>query len=105
MTRPGFEPGPPRWEAGDLPPELWRGLSFTLWLYDNLNSSSPVFGQFPSYVGPQAPLQTDSYSLIVVRLVPLVSSLCTGAESENSGFIAVNLSRFLLCYIHEAAYK
>jgi Ni/Co efflux regulator RcnB len=25
MTRPGFEPGPPRWEAGDYPPELWRG--------------------------------------------------------------------------------
>jgi hypothetical protein len=26
MTRPKFEPGPPRWEAGDKPPELWRGL-------------------------------------------------------------------------------
>jgi hypothetical protein len=25
MTRPRFEPGPPQWEAGDLPPELWRG--------------------------------------------------------------------------------
>jgi hypothetical protein len=25
MTRPGFEPGPLRWEAGDQPPELWRG--------------------------------------------------------------------------------
>jgi hypothetical protein len=22
---PGFEPGPLRWEAGDYPPELWRG--------------------------------------------------------------------------------
>jgi hypothetical protein len=30
MTRPGFEPGPPRWEAGDKPPELWYGLSLTL---------------------------------------------------------------------------
>jgi hypothetical protein len=38
-------------------------------------------------------------------VVPLVSSLCTGTESENSRFIAANLSRFLLCYIHEAAYK
>jgi hypothetical protein len=27
MTRPGFEPGPPRLEAGDYPPELWCGLS------------------------------------------------------------------------------
>jgi hypothetical protein len=26
LTRPGFEPGAPRWEAGDLAPELWRGL-------------------------------------------------------------------------------
>jgi hypothetical protein len=26
ITRPGFEPGPPLWEAGDEPPELWRGL-------------------------------------------------------------------------------
>jgi hypothetical protein len=26
MTRPVFEPGPPRWEAGDYPPELWRSL-------------------------------------------------------------------------------
>jgi hypothetical protein len=26
MTRPGFETGQPRWEAGDYPPELWRGL-------------------------------------------------------------------------------
>jgi hypothetical protein len=25
MTCPGFEPGPPRWEAGDYPPELWHG--------------------------------------------------------------------------------
>jgi hypothetical protein len=24
MTKPGFEPGPPRWEANDYPPELWR---------------------------------------------------------------------------------
>jgi hypothetical protein len=23
--RPGLEPGPPRWEAGDYPPELWHG--------------------------------------------------------------------------------
>jgi hypothetical protein len=27
---PGFEPGPPRWEAGDSPPELWRGLLHSL---------------------------------------------------------------------------
>jgi hypothetical protein len=27
MTRPGFEPGPPRWEASDFPLELWRGLN------------------------------------------------------------------------------
>jgi hypothetical protein len=26
MTRPGFEPGLLWWEAGDYPPELWRGL-------------------------------------------------------------------------------
>jgi hypothetical protein len=25
MTWPAIEPGPPRWEAGDLPPELWHG--------------------------------------------------------------------------------
>jgi hypothetical protein len=25
MTLPGIEPGPPRWEAGDYPPELWHG--------------------------------------------------------------------------------
>jgi hypothetical protein len=25
LTRPGFEPGPPRWEAGDYLPELWHG--------------------------------------------------------------------------------
>jgi hypothetical protein len=24
MTWPGFEPGPPRWESGDQPPELWH---------------------------------------------------------------------------------
>jgi hypothetical protein len=30
MTRPGFEAGPPRWEAGDYPPELWRGLGTIL---------------------------------------------------------------------------
>jgi hypothetical protein len=31
MIRPGFEPGPPRWEAGDQPLELWRGpLGFKL---------------------------------------------------------------------------
>jgi hypothetical protein len=26
MTRPGFQPGPPRWDASDYPLELWRGL-------------------------------------------------------------------------------
>jgi hypothetical protein len=30
MTRPGFEPGSPQWEAGDLPPEIWRGLQSNL---------------------------------------------------------------------------
>jgi hypothetical protein len=25
MTRTGLEPGPPRWEDSDYPPELWRG--------------------------------------------------------------------------------
>jgi hypothetical protein len=26
MTSSGLEAGPPRWEAGDQPPELWYGL-------------------------------------------------------------------------------
>jgi hypothetical protein len=26
LTRPGIEPGPPRLEASDQPPELWRGI-------------------------------------------------------------------------------
>jgi hypothetical protein len=26
MTRPGLESVPPRWEAGDSPPQLWHGL-------------------------------------------------------------------------------
>jgi hypothetical protein len=30
LTRPGFEPGPPRWEASDSPLELWRGPSLTI---------------------------------------------------------------------------
>jgi hypothetical protein len=33
LTRPGTEPGPPRWEANDYPLKLWRGLnhlSYTL---------------------------------------------------------------------------
>jgi hypothetical protein len=25
LTRPGIEPGPPRWEANNKPLELWRG--------------------------------------------------------------------------------
>jgi hypothetical protein len=25
ITGPGIEPGLPRWETGDQPPELWRG--------------------------------------------------------------------------------
>jgi hypothetical protein len=25
ITRPGFELGPPPWEVGDKPPELWHG--------------------------------------------------------------------------------
>jgi hypothetical protein len=31
MYWPGIEPGPPRWEAGDLPPEPWHGLLSTLY--------------------------------------------------------------------------
>ena len=27
-TATGIEPGPPRWEAGDWPPELWHGLDW-----------------------------------------------------------------------------
>jgi hypothetical protein len=30
MNRPGFEPGPLRWEASDQPLELWRGPHATL---------------------------------------------------------------------------
>jgi hypothetical protein len=29
MTRPGFESGPPLWEASDEPLELWRGPDIT----------------------------------------------------------------------------
>jgi hypothetical protein len=32
MTWPGLELGPPRWEAGDLPPELWRGLQLAQYM-------------------------------------------------------------------------
>jgi hypothetical protein len=28
MTRPGFEPGLPRWEESDKPLELWRGRRY-----------------------------------------------------------------------------
>jgi hypothetical protein len=34
MTRPGLEPGPPQWEAGDLPPELWHGLQIKAYKHD-----------------------------------------------------------------------
>jgi hypothetical protein len=27
VARPGLEPVPPRWEASDRPPELWRSPS------------------------------------------------------------------------------
>jgi hypothetical protein len=30
MTRAGLEPGPPRWEASDCPPELWHDFSLAL---------------------------------------------------------------------------
>jgi hypothetical protein len=30
MTRPWFELGPPRWETGDQPPELWYGQIYPL---------------------------------------------------------------------------
>jgi hypothetical protein len=32
MTRPGFEPGSPRWEVSDYPLDLWRG-HFLLLVY------------------------------------------------------------------------
>jgi hypothetical protein len=28
MTRPALKPGPPRWEAGEWPPELWHGPAY-----------------------------------------------------------------------------
>jgi hypothetical protein len=40
MTRPGFEPGPPRWEASDQPLELWSGhlpVYLLLWLWESVN--------------------------------------------------------------------
>jgi hypothetical protein len=32
LTRPGREPGPPRWEASDYPLELWRGMESSVTL-------------------------------------------------------------------------
>jgi hypothetical protein len=34
MTLPGLEPGSPRWEASDEPPELWHGLTYLFRLSD-----------------------------------------------------------------------
>jgi hypothetical protein len=36
MTWPGLQPGPPRWETGDYPPELWHGLT------NNVNSPPSI---------------------------------------------------------------
>jgi hypothetical protein len=33
MARPEVDPGPPRWEAGDKPPNLWHALSSSLLSY------------------------------------------------------------------------
>jgi hypothetical protein len=33
MIRPGLEPGPPRWEASVLPPELWHDLTYFLTVF------------------------------------------------------------------------
>jgi hypothetical protein len=43
ITWLGLEPGPPRWEAGDKPPELWRGQDFTLNIQRHESVDSPVF--------------------------------------------------------------
>jgi hypothetical protein len=34
MSWPGLQPGPPRWEAGDQPPELWHSSAW--WMTTNI---------------------------------------------------------------------
>ena len=55
MDWPGIEPGSPRWEAGDYPPEPWHGLSlcwnsceckgFSLYLVENTIRFNPLNGE------------------------------------------------------------
>jgi hypothetical protein len=40
MTWPGLVPGPPRWVAGDHPPELWHGLLVLLMYHEVLTPLS-----------------------------------------------------------------
>jgi hypothetical protein len=50
MTRSGFEPGPPRWEASDQSLELWRGLTT---INTNISKSDTYFYAQPTEVlGP-----------------------------------------------------
>jgi hypothetical protein len=44
MTSPGFDPGPPQWEASDPALELWRGLTATRFVY--LSARLLARGQF-----------------------------------------------------------
>jgi hypothetical protein len=53
MTRPGFEPGPPRWEASDYPLELWRGLrgNVTHKIKNCVDSSNVIQSRMISWIG------------------------------------------------------
>jgi hypothetical protein len=62
MTRPGFEHGPPRWEASDSPPELWRGLFLSRVIA--VNSNAKLLNFF--YESAVPPVVIISYLLDVV---------------------------------------
>jgi hypothetical protein len=57
MTSPGFEPGPPRWEAGDYPPELWRGRPLIF-----LSVPSTGYGLDDRGVGIRVPVGSKVFS-------------------------------------------
>jgi hypothetical protein len=43
LTKLGIEPGPPRWEASDLPLELWRGHTPIVSLYSVENRKISLY--------------------------------------------------------------
>jgi hypothetical protein len=108
MTRPEFEPGPPRWEAGDWPPELWRNPWWNLHTHTHTHSNKYmcVCDEFDQNIDRQrlskhVPTQEPRNNTVEVLSVRSVWKVCRGMTFHTADMFSFRFVSEINSFPHD----